>query len=42
MNINNHEFYTSPEVEVIETPDQTLLCLSGGLNDMNREDGSEW
>jgi len=35
MNKNNQEFYISPEVEMIEIHVQTVICQSGGINNMN-------
>ncbi len=34
--------YISPEVEILETEMSALICQSGGINSMNREEDSEW
>ncbi|GEM_PF-6648583 len=42
MKKNKPKLYTSPQVEVIEALEQTLICESGKINDMNIEDETEW
>lgn len=36
------ELYTSPQVEVIEALEQTLICESGKINEMNIGGETEW
>jgi len=42
MNKNKRELYTSPEVEVIETQVQTVICLSNTERPTDGTPGWDW